>query len=61
MWLLCYNLQNVFKSILNQGTVDHFNDEISTNILLMGYNPHANVFELFDFAKRQKYLSVKRF
>jgi hypothetical protein len=27
----------------------------------MGYNPHANVFELFDFVKRQKYLSVKRF
>ena len=25
----------------------------------MGYNPHANVFELFDFVKRQKYLSVK--
>jgi hypothetical protein len=26
----------------------------------MGYNSHANVFELFDFVKRQKYLSVKR-
>ena len=26
----------------------------------MGYNPHANVCELFDFVKRQKYLSVKK-
>jgi hypothetical protein len=50
-------IQNVFKRILNQGTVDNFNDKIST----MGYNPHANVFELFDFVKRQKYVSVKRF
>ena len=25
----------------------------------MGYNPHANVCELFDFVKRQKYISEK--
>jgi hypothetical protein len=31
-----YNYQNVSKRILNQGTVDNFNDEISTSIPFNG-------------------------
>ena len=32
-----------------KGIIHNFNDETSTNIPLMGYNPHGQVCEWFDF------------
>ena len=31
------------------GTIDNFDDKIVRAYLLMGYNPHGHVWELFDF------------